>query len=242
MIFLVVLGLAIGVITGIILAVMIPLCNFLELPPEVSGVIIFGLIIAAIVAFFVIMIRWADDSKYVEYDANNKTLLLHSRAPKSAERIEIKRYEHAHFQYNPAELVYTGATVGGISMGGFHVNEAYQSIGLMEKTDKYELHYGKEGMIETIKCDFLIGDNKAIKKFKKDNNTLFLENKPEKSKQKNSDITDETTNKVKSEMLLNALQNNDYEKMSILTKETILSKKLTLSECNQIKDWIAGSI
>lgn len=216
------------IVAIVLLVLMIPLM-LIGVPPIILAIILcFG-----IVAAMIIYEKVSDKSSTASYDKESKTLFLHLRCAENEKYIVIKEYEHPHFQYNPAELVYTGATVGGVSMGGFHVNEAYESVGLLEKTGKYELHYGKQGVIETIQCNFEIGDKKLIEKFKKDSKTLFLENV--------SQITnDKMTNGIKRKKLSNAIKNNDNEQMSVLTKDFVLAKKLTMEDCVNLKNWIAA--
>ena len=189
--------------------------------------------ILCMVAIFVgYILREEENAKTGTYNRQTKTLHLNSRCAASEKLIEIKEYKHTNFKYNPAELVYTGATVGGISMGGFHVNEAHYSASSSEKTGRYELHYKGKGHcpIEAIFCHFNIGNNSCVKKFKTSDNMLKL-------------IHNEATPKIdaaQKKLLLQATKNNDLTLMAGLTKDTMAAQKLTKKECENIKAWIGG--
>ena len=65
------------------------------------------------------------------------SITLLKRCPANKKGVKIKPAREVYNTDHPAELVYTGATVGSVHMGGFHVNEAYTSTSLGEKTGRY---------------------------------------------------------------------------------------------------------
>ena len=231
---LIVFGLIAGVVIGVLCVVMIPLVNALNIDSTIATWAIFilgGIITYIIYKIYCRIFGIADDSKYVKYDEKEKTLYVFMRDSKAIGSITIKQFEYDYFKLNPAELVYTGATVGNITTGGFHINPAYYSVGFAEKTDKFELHYGNSGVIKKICCSFDVGNSKKIKKYKVDDYTLLLENTPKQKK----------INEGQAEQMAKALRNEDYTAMSILAKDSILEKKLSYTECQNVLLWLSNS-
>lgn len=88
--------------------------------------------------------------------------------------VKARNYESILTKYNPSELVYTGATVGGITTGGFHVTEDSYSFS-SKKTDKGEiiitLHSQEINVNEIVFSDF------TKKLFKRDDDYCRLVDK-----------------------------------------------------------------
>ncbi len=74
-------------------------------------------------------------------------LNLYKRAPIVGTAISIDPIYETYFKYNPLEVTYTSATVGGITTGGFHTSGNDYSLKMGEKTGKYRLgtKVAKEG-------------------------------------------------------------------------------------------------
>lgn len=88
-------------------------------------------------------------SANVSYDEESQVLTVFSCLPSNKEILKVHAMLDVGYKYHDAELVYTGATVGRVHMGGFHVNKAYLSGRIQGKTGKYQLLYtgiaSKEG-------------------------------------------------------------------------------------------------
>ena len=56
--------------------------------------------------------------KYVSY--HNQTLFVTKRDPEIANIFTIQPYRKTQYGYSPEKLIYTGATVGGVTTGGWH--------------------------------------------------------------------------------------------------------------------------
>jgi len=50
--------------------------------------------------------------------------------------IEVQNNVNASFKYHPSKTIFTGASSGGIAMGGFHQTEAYMSMENIQMTGK----------------------------------------------------------------------------------------------------------
>ena len=193
--------------------------------------------IVGIVFIVYVLITETYHSKYVKFDKSTQTLYVNSRCAKSAINIKIKRYNHLTYKYNAPEAIYTGATVGGVSMGGIHFTDPSYSVSGAEKTDRYQLYYGSEGVIKTISSfEFSIKDsikeNSILKKFLNKNGDLVLERKTSNKKLSSDEQY----------ALMQSLKNNDYSTMSVLTKEHAIASKLTRNDCVTIISWIKGEI
>lgn len=203
---------------------LIGLLVMLGVPSEVAAIL---MMVFIIIAYFV----WAcKREREGFYNTEKRTFHLRARGPALRNHIVIKPYKHPSLKNNPAKLVYTGATVGGVTTGGFHVNEAYTSISGYTKTDKFELHYENKGVIDTIEASFDINDSPNIKKFKKGKNKLVLEKRHARKKM----------DEISAEHLQQALINEDYETASYYTRDSIIASKLTREDCERVLAWLCG--
>lgn len=87
-------------------------------------------------------------NKLISY--NDGTLSITARDPGFQHRITVVPITHTNYKYNDPKLVYTGATVGGISMGGFHV-EGGNYTKLESKSGKFCLMYSEDLPIRKIR-------------------------------------------------------------------------------------------
>lgn len=114
-------------------------------------------IVAIVVFCFVMYLKFI--RPYVGGDGGNcglsclpvsKKVNLFERCAANKKALRLHPVREVYDTDHPAELVYTGATVGGIHTGGFHVNEAYTSTSLGEKTGRYFLSAGSRGYDGTV--------------------------------------------------------------------------------------------
>lgn len=168
------------------------------------------------------------------YNEDTSTLTIRKRSPKNSNDIIIKNYTHTSYSYNPSKLIYTSATVGGVTTGGFDTTKASYSPTSQEQTDKYELYCGKvfiDKLIIPNEEDLKSAkNNQTLKKFYDKGNQFLLEHKVKSS-----------LTPYERQMLQQAVLTNDYQTMSGLGKKDIIAKKLTYDECQSIKAWICGN-
>ena len=75
--------------------------------------------------------------KHYTYSEEDKTMTLFQRSKISYAAVHWDPlYEH-DLKYNPSKLIYTGASSGGVSMGGFHTTEAYYQERPTKKSGRY---------------------------------------------------------------------------------------------------------
>lgn len=188
-------------------------------------------IIAGIILFFVVTIKIENRiTKYATYESADKTLRLHKKGSFLKESVTMKRYIRTNATYKPAEIVYTGATVGGITTGGIHVNEAhYETSGT--RTDKFGLYFNN-CQVKRIVCDFEIKDHPAINKFKTDKNTLVLTYEGAK----------EEMGGLSKEMYKKAVVKGDLGMQYHLLNNQIEESMLSHNDCKNVLKWIVGKI
>ena len=79
---------------------------------------------------------------FKKYGASNIGVLkVTERSEKAAAALEIKEIHDIIATTTPDKLVYTGATVGGITTGGFHVEQGGTSLSLGEGTGSWAISY-----------------------------------------------------------------------------------------------------
>lgn len=110
------------------------------------------------------------------YDRNSHLLILKSRSPNVQNVIKAEASHDINFTSIPDKLVYTGATVGGVSTGGFHVQKGGNYVSLGAKTGRYYLSYkyaeafnGKHlsdivSCVELTDSDFTLAKNNNVLK------------------------------------------------------------------------------
>ena len=65
--------------------------------------------------------------EYITFDGETATVLKRNSA--ISEVLKVESIQKVEYKYNPAKVTYTGATVGGVTTGGFHTtNASYSEI------------------------------------------------------------------------------------------------------------------
>lgn len=213
-----------------IFAATFPLCIILiVIGINIQLSIILWLLIATIISRIIISINLIS---YIEYTFKDKTLHLHKRDSSLKELIKMKRYVETTAVYKPAEIVYTSATVGGITTGGVHVNEAhYDYYSSKTNEDKFGLYYN-DRPIEKIVCDFDIEDHPAINQFKVNKNTIVISYHKSKKEM-------DTLGKM---MYKNAVSTGDQGMQCHILNKKIMEDKISRNDCKNIIKWISGKI
>ena len=112
----------------------------------------------------------------LSYDRTGKLLILKSRTSNNRNVIKAETSHDINLTSVPDKLVYTGATVGGVSTGGFHVQKGGNYVSLGAKTGQYYLSYkyaeaynGKYlsdiiSFVELTASDFALAKNNSVLK------------------------------------------------------------------------------
>lgn len=165
-----------------------------------------------------------------KYDSISKTLYLYERCQFIEKRILIRRYKRVNATYVPAEIVYTGATVGGVTTGGFHVNEAHYET-QSYNTDKFNLCYKSEdNPINIIVYEKGLGNSHLIEKFKIDDKTLELSYKD----------TSKGMSSTESNVYMNSIKTGDLGMQYHVLSNVLEKSKIEYDDCLKIKSWIGG--
>ena len=82
----------------------------------------------------------AVERKGASFNSNSNTLEIERRGRYLKDLLKVGSAKITNYKYVDPKLVYTGATVGGVSMGGFHVEEGGYRDEVLQ-TDTYQLIY-----------------------------------------------------------------------------------------------------
>ena len=195
----------------------------------------------AIVPLFLIMtwlVRYReknyiiDRDDFYSYDRETETLTLHKRCNRSGYAISIEEIKDYNLQYHPSQTVYTGATVGGIHMGGFHQTKDSYTVETFS-TRKAKLKYTDDldslnhGQIKIIKLDSsLVKDAaRSFPEFLTGDCLVLLHEERSTIYQHGFDA---------------AVKTNRTDLLETIAKGAFLEKQLTLDECKDIRNWISG--
>ena len=182
--------------------------------------------------------KYAQIEQHIKVVKDEKcSVSLLQRSSISASILKIDQIMKTHTQYHGPELVYTGATVGGIHTGGFHVNKAHLTEKSLGGSGKYYLYihiddyaqlavvqiYLTEAMIEQARND------ERVSKFLQGNKLCLWHS--------GNDTQFTNTEKM---MLNNAVNTNDYAAQLNFSQRASLAKQLTYDECIDVINWISG--
>lgn len=131
-----------------------------------SDGLIMGLLLSGICA--IILWRPFARDKYIDTmvnekhitisDQKNGYIVLNKRTENNGKVLKVEAFRDYTMTDHPAELVYTSATVGGVTTGGFHVNEAYRTESIGGKTGAYYVSLRGYNKSTTVKKVYLQPD------------------------------------------------------------------------------------
>ena len=228
---------------AIALPVIIPLLTITAIDPDNPNMGTYAVIctIIGIAALIGVEIYYTkkkyQNREHVMYIGKD-SVKLYQRSEVSAKEIYIHPVHKVFTKYNPSQLVYTGATVGGIHTGGFHTTEAYWSEKSEGASGKYMAFIkdvdGKEYTVDKIVLanDDLLNAAKAhpvVGKFVKED---YIYLKKENSETKFT--------KEEYDILREAVNTNNYGLQRNITQRAFLESLLTKAEYDAILNWIRG--
>lgn len=219
-----------GCISAVAGIISIPIFMALGVEGEAVTYLAMAVIFAVWIALYCRRKKKSQTGAY--YDKDQKTLYLKKRNATTQKLILLKRYYKEGATFKPAEIVYTGMTVGGVSVGSAKVNDAhYESYGI--KTDKFLMYYEDESKpIEKIVYDHTISQHSVVKKFCINENTILIMSPTAMA---------EMTQREKLSLAKSIISGN--KTLEMMQIGDFLEKKfLTYSECNTIKSWVGGKV
>ena len=74
-------------------------------------------------------------------------LIVKKKSSVAASNLLVEAHREVFFKEVPDKIVYTGATVGGITTGGFHIQKGGTVYTEGNKTGKYSLYYRYASML-----------------------------------------------------------------------------------------------
>lgn len=88
----------------------------------------------------------ANEKEYLRYNGNDTVTIL-ERCSGITAYLAVEQYRQSSYKFNPATATYTGVTVGGVTTGGWTVDEAHYSPEVGRYTGKYNLFYKERRQI-----------------------------------------------------------------------------------------------
>ena len=172
------------------------------------------------------------------FGSADSELTLLNQDPRIAEFIELKAYNPNLTSTTPQKLVYTGATVGGITTGGFHTVGG-DVIKTSVRTQRVEMKFYKT----SIENDKLVWELKPI-------TSIYLGNDDLREKAKHSKIRDyldqngcniivKEENKVSATAVLLYQAGRQEASANQVTLDSIASYP-SIGKCKAIMDFICG--
>ena len=160
----------------------------------------------------------------------NQALTLQGRHPMLKYFLKVKPVVHKNYKYNDPKLVYTGATVGGITTGGFHV-QGGDYTEQISNSGRYELIFNKFLVPEKIiLSEELTAEAKTdhhLRKLLKGNELALL-----------YDVPDDPY-WISVAM---AAPSNNITVRHYAMQQAKLKKHLTKADCEYIKKWLCAEV
>jgi len=218
----------IGVLLGLLVGV---LCDSTFLCILVIGVVYIG---GRLIIEHIRGKKGEEQSKHYTFSQEDKTMTLFQRSQISYAAVHWEPlYEH-DLKYNPSKTIYTGATSGGISMGGFHTTEAYYQEAPKKRSGRYiayiQFHDDTRLYIKEI---ILVGKvleeakrNTKIRKFLKGDRLVLL----------NQNAKSNLDGKLSASDIANGGTVIQYAYMDSLKANV----GITLAEAEIINNWLKG--
>ena len=180
-------------------------------------------------------------SSVMSVDKEKRMITLHERSNLLNKVISIKPVYESYLKYNPLEITYTGATVGGVSMGGFHTSGNDYSTKLGGKSGKFQLcarvtkaitSEDEYVFFDKIRLTSVLAqqaaDNRVVSKYLR-GTTLVLEN-----------IVEDKLASTKQDIATKAASDRDWQTLSLMANDRRIATALTREECQCIYDWVCG--
>ena len=172
----------------------------------------------------------------IKYNKDTGTLTVYAIKSINKNSIKVAAVKDYKLEYHPSETVYTGATVGGIHMGGFHQTEDYYTAKTWS-TKRAQLVYdspfesNNSGPIRVIEFSDKLMETLSfpyeISKFR-DGNRLFLFHND--------------TSELEKKGLQIAAKNNDLELARSIYRLQARKYHLSYDECFKIRNFLGKKI
>ena len=145
--------------------------------------------------------------------------------------ISVKSSTISNYQYHPSKTIFTGASSGGIAMGGFHTTEAHYTMN-QTKTAKGYIEFGYGESRITIKEVTLAPEIAALYRRNKDFRYNF-----------NSKNTATCHREISDSVFMNAaLGTPEFGKQMEMVGHALDAERIPYSDCVQIADILNGII
>ena len=165
----------------------------------------------------------------------DKTLTLKVRSPEIGRVLKILPDYDYQTTYKPKSIVYTGATVGGITTGGFHEEGGYEYVSGKTKNGKFNIYYGSD-KVHPVKAIRLTND--LYQKAKSSKIARYL------NKRKEIEVIippfSGAGGETRKKMVSSAGQTGNFALAQSLAEEEITKGYPSFSKCEEIVRWLCG--
>jgi hypothetical protein len=204
------------------------------------------IVIDSIGIFF--FIKWIKSGESVErcisFDNNQSVATITKRVPSNVWDIKVKQYMKRYTKHNPSKTIYTGATVGGVTTGGFHQTQATLTTVGAGGSGRYYLQAKAPKTDDPLENEYLM-----LKEIILANHSLVEEARTDKRvshllqgdklvlrrKNKETELTAD-----EKEILQRAIRTFDVATQENITERAFAAQFLTKKECEDVLDWLGG--
>jgi len=178
-----------------------------------------------------------ENENYIIFNEDTDSAKLLKRSEMSASLLTIETIQNTYTKYNPSKMVYTGATVGGVTTGGIHTTEAHLSTKVGGDSGKcHIIAKGKDKKIVEVKNIELSKEllseakkDKAISKFIVGDKLVLRYNTP-----------DTKLTREENEILKRAIETFDTALQDNITQRAFIASMPTKEDCLAVKKWVSG--
>lgn len=194
-----------------------------------------------------LLVKWLNSGEPVErcisFENETDTAIVTKRVRSNGWDIKVKQYTKRYTKYNPSKTIYTSATVGGVTTGGFHQTQATISSVGAGGSGGYYLQAKAPKKDEVLEDEYLMLKSirlsaNLVDEAKKDKRVSHLLQGNElvlRRKNKDTELTPE-----EKEILARAIRAGDIATQENITERAFAAQFLTKEECNNVLEWLCG--
>lgn len=194
-----------------------------------------------------LFIKWLNSGepveRFISYDYETDTAIVTKRVPSNGWDIKVKQYIKRYTKYTPSKTIYTGATVGGITTGGFHQTQATLSSVGAGGSGGYYLEAKVPKKDDILENEYLILESirlsaDLVAEAKKDKRVCHLLQGNElvlRRKNKDTELTPD-----EKEILKQAILTRDIATQENITERAFAAQFLSAEECHNVLEWLCG--
>ncbi len=131
-----------------------------------AAVIVFCLLLVFSIFFIILGIKVTSFQKRARknlvLDNYSGIVTVEKRAKENHVILSTDRYYEVYNKYVPASATFTAATVGGVTTGGWDVQEAHYTTGEIKRTEKWAIFYRSEDRKKPFVAEFKLNQSDLL--------------------------------------------------------------------------------